>query len=87
MTDKPMIPYRVTIELAIGGKGRTIQVTGETPDHRDGTASAWSDRDSTALAANALLWQSHAMATAAADASRWQQAVDLLNMPTSGRPC
>lgn len=79
------IPYRITIELAIGEKGKTLQLTGETPDLR-GPDGVITDCLSCAIAANALLWQSQAMAQAGQSHAQWDQAVKLLNMPTSGRP-
>ena len=81
---KPTIPYRITIELAVGAKGKTIQVSGEIGAVGDG--EAFTSIELTAMAANALAWQSHAMAEAAANPERWQQNIDLMNMPVYGKP-
>lgn len=75
------IPYRLTIELAIGEKGRTIQVTGETADLRL-TASAATEPDAMlcAIAANALLWESNALAQAASDHVQFEKMRQALNV-------
>ena len=74
----PHIPYRITIGLAIGPRGKTIVVTGETPDM---TAGDHTEANYCALAANALVWQSHAMAQAATDYAQFARLVRSLNLP------
>lgn len=81
MTPK-QIPYRVTIELAIGGQGKTIQLTGETPDLRAAAGGATEpDALLCAIAANALLWQSNALAHAASDHVAFEKMRQALNIP------
>jgi len=75
------IPYRITIELAIGERGKTVQVTGETDSL--GYAS-FDDAAVCALAANALVWESSAMANAASDHARFDALRRALNMPLNG---
>lgn len=76
-----MVPYRVTIEMAIGEKGKTIQVTGETPLLGDPLV----DSILTAMAANALLWQSSAMASVAGSHLQWEVWAKALNLPTQNK--
>lgn len=78
----PAIPYRITIELAIGEKGKTIQVTGETDDLRCAQgARLGGDAVTCAIAANALLWESNAMAQAASDHAAYEKLRRALNIP------
>lgn len=78
----PNIPYRITIELAIGEKGKTITITGETPDLRASRGTS-PDPDAVlcAIAANALLWESNALSHAASSHAAWKKMIDLLNVP------
>lgn len=75
------IPYRITIELAVGAKGKTIQIVGETPAVGDPQVES----NLTAAAANALIWESHAMAVAAGFLSEWEAYRQALNLSAQGR--
>lgn len=79
---KPNVPYRITIEMAIGEKGKTLQVTGETQrlGREDGGIT---DANVCAMAANALAWESHNMAHAGSDHAAFDKHVRALSIPMS----
>lgn len=82
MKSRPNIAYRITIELAIGEKGKTIQLTGETDDLRDAVSSTHDENAlACAIAANALVWQSHALSQAAQDNANYERLRRALNIP------
>ena len=88
MSDKPMIPYRITIELATGhrpGEGMTISFTGETPDIRGGDDKP-SNYECTAMVANVLAWHANQAAEVSTDQRTFEQSSALLMMPVHGKP-
>ena len=82
--DRPHVGYRITVELNVGPQGKTLTLTGETPDYRRGDGVT--DADVCALAANALLWQSSALAGMATDHARLAKMARALNLPLNQVP-
>ena len=80
---KPQIPYRITIELATPGKGKTIQLTGATEDRRAGTGDP-TDVECCQMSAEILTWQANALQTAGRSQADFEQVDALVNMPTTG---
>lgn len=78
-------PYRITIELATGERGKTMVVTGETPwlGRDDGGIT---DANACAMASNALVWESHTMAHAGSDHAAFDRRVRALNIPLNTVP-
>lgn len=81
---KPHIGYRITIELHVGPRGKMIELVGETPDYRPGNGVT--DADVCAIAANALIWQADAMATAASSHANMARISRALNLPLNQVP-
>lgn len=87
--DKPMILYRITIELACEhetGNGVTLQFTGETLDLRAGDVKP-SNFEATTMAANILQFHAQQASEFATDERTFNNNQRLMQMPTSGKPC
>lgn len=79
-----MVPYRLTIELATpGAKGKTVTVTGATPDRRAGAGEP-NDVECSQMAAEVLACQAEALKLAGRSARDFEQVDALMNMAPVG---
>lgn len=78
------MPYRIVIEIAVGERGKTLELTGETSSLH--YADSPTDAMVCAIAANALLWQSNNLASMAVDNARYDRMRRALNLPLNQVP-
>ncbi len=78
------LPYRITVEIAVGPgqKDRVLVLEGVT----DPVADPFTDMGLAAIAANALIYQSHALAVHANWFAQYDAMRRAMNLPVNSRP-
>lgn len=78
------VPYRIRIELACDDKGKTLEITGQTPLF--GTPEQFSPEDLLTMGANAMEWEANRMKRAGTDAAMHARIERAMALPVNRVP-